>query len=75
MEENQSDELVINSVNFNQDSGCFICCTNHGLQVYNTYKLQSTFERGFIGGLKFAEMLYRTNIIAFIGTGNNTNYP
>jgi len=29
----------------------------------------------FEGGIKIGEMLFRTNIIGFIGTGNNTSYP
>lgn len=29
----------------------------------------------FEGGIQIAEMLFRTNIIGFVGTGNNTSYP
>lgn len=29
----------------------------------------------FEGGIQLAEMLFRTNIIGFVGTGNNTSYP
>jgi len=29
----------------------------------------------FEGGIKLGEMLFRTNIIGFVGTGNNTSYP
>jgi hypothetical protein len=29
----------------------------------------------FEGGIKLAEMLFRTNIIGFVGTGKNSNYP
>ena len=29
----------------------------------------------FEGGIKLAEMLFRTNIIGFVGTGRNSNYP
>lgn len=29
----------------------------------------------FEGGIKIGEMLFRTNIIGFVGTGNNTSYP
>lgn len=29
----------------------------------------------FDGGIKLAEMLFRTNIIGFVGTGDNTSYP
>ena len=36
----------INSVNFNQDNGCFIAATSAGLRVFNTNEFQSTFFRG-----------------------------
>ena len=29
----------------------------------------------FEGGIKLGEMLFRTNIIGFVGTGKNSNYP
>jgi hypothetical protein len=33
------------------------------------------FYTDFDGGIKLAEMLFRTNIIGFVGTGDNTSYP
>ena len=33
------------------------------------------FGLDFEGGVKMAEMLFRTNIIALVGTGNNNSYP
>lgn len=65
----------VNSVTFNQDNGCFIVATGSGLRVFNTNEFQSTFFRDFEGGIKIGEMLFRTNIIGFVGTGNNTSYP
>jgi hypothetical protein len=35
MEGENGDE--INSVNFNQDNGCFIVSTSTGIRVYNTH--------------------------------------
>jgi hypothetical protein len=29
----------------------------------------------FEGGIKLGEMLFRTNIIGFVGTGDNSSYP
>lgn len=74
MEADDSGE-IINSLNFNQDNGCFICSTSNGIRVFNTDEFQSTFYRDFEGGVKMAEMLFRTNIIALVGTGNNNSYP
>jgi len=65
----------INNVNFNQDNGCFIVSTSNGIRVFNTHEFQSTFFRDFEGGIQLAEMLFRTNIIGFVGTGNNVSYP
>lgn len=33
------------------------------------------FNVDFDGGIKLAEMLFRTNIIGFVGTGQNSSYP
>ena len=43
-----------------------------------TNDLNHTFsfvDLDFEGGVKMAEMLFRTNIIALVGTGNNNSYP
>ena len=60
---------------FNQDSGCFVYATSDGIRVFNTDAFQATFFRKFEGGVKFASMLYRTNIISFVGTGENPSFP
>ena len=33
------------------------------------------FYLDFDGGIKIGEMLFRTNIIGFVGTGSNCSYP
>ena len=33
------------------------------------------FFTDFEGGIKLGEMLFRTKIIGFVGTGKNTSYP
>lgn len=75
MDNDGGEAEVIYSVNFNQDNDCFIVATSMGLRVFNTHEFQSTFFRDFEGGIKIAEMLFRTNIIGFVGTGQNTSYP
>jgi WD40 repeat protein len=49
--------------------------TSTGIRVFNTHEFQSTFKRAFEGGMRMAEMLFRTNIIALVGTGDSTSYP
>lgn len=71
---------MVNSVSFNQDNECFVLSTSHGIRVYCTDEFGITFQRGksfkdpnvlidFEGGIKLAELLFRTNIIGFVGTG------
>jgi len=49
--------------------------TSIGIRVFNTHEFQCTFYRKFEGGIKKAEMLNRTNIIALVGTGENSSFP
>ena len=60
---------------FNQDKQCFVVSTSHGLKVFSTETFNVTFVRDFEGGIKFAELLNRTNIFGFVGTGQNQAYP
>ena len=74
----------VNSVSFNQDNECFVVSTSHGIRVFCTDEFAVTFLRGkfnnltnldFEGGIKLADLLFRTNIIGFVGTGENPSYP
>ena len=73
-------------VGFNQDQGCFAVGTSHGVRVFNTFPFKDIFFRGntspppltipeIEGGVGLAELLYRTNMIALVGTGRNPNWP
>ena len=83
MEVLESEE--VNSVSFNQDNECFVVSTSHGIRVFCTDEFAVTFLRGksfgfltcidFEGGIKIADLLFRTNIIGFVGTGENPSYP
>lgn len=62
-------------MNFNQDNECFVLSTSGGLRVFCTEEFGVTFLRDFDGGIKIADLLFRTNIIGFVGTGENPSYP
>ena len=47
----------------------------HSLEVSNMIICVTMFYTDFEGGIKLGEMLFRTNIIGFVGAGNNISYP
>lgn len=65
----------INYIGFNQDQSCFVCGTNYGFKVYNSYPFQETCVRDLGGGLGIVEMLFRTNLLAIVGGGTTPKYP
>ncbi|XP_047327493.1 autophagy-related protein 18d-like [Impatiens glandulifera] len=63
------------SVAWNQDGGCFAAGTSHGLRIYNCDPLKEIFKydlRG--GGIKIVEMLFCSNILAFVGGKDNSKF-
>ncbi|CAE8599360.1 unnamed protein product, partial [Polarella glacialis] len=63
-------------INFNQDFTCFVCGTESGFRVYSTDPFRLTHRRDFEdgGGLGVVSMLFRTNILAFSGGGQNPRF-
>lgn len=73
---NDSDEVELFSVSWNQDYGCFAAGTSCGFRIYNCEPFKETFRRDLkSGGFKIVEMLFRCNILALVGAGDNSQYP
>jgi hypothetical protein len=60
--------------------------TSHGFRVFNTFPFKDIFFRGkqllikhpileIEGGIGIAELLYRTNMVALVGSGTNPKWP
>ncbi|RDX86125.1 Autophagy-related protein 18a, partial [Mucuna pruriens] len=65
-------------LSFNQDSGCFAAATDHGFRIYNCDPFREIFRRDFGpgGGIALVHMLFRCNILAFVGGGgSDPRYP
>ncbi|CAF0886386.1 unnamed protein product [Rotaria sp. Silwood1] len=62
------------SLRFNQDSSCFICATYDGIHVFNVEPLAQKCYLD-IGPTTYAEMLYRTNLIAYVRADHATGLP
>lgn len=71
-----NDKGVI-SLRFNQDQGCFTCCMENALRIYNVEPLteKSHYDADAIGSLGTCEMLHRSNILAIVGGGKRSKYP
>eukprot|EP00744_Colponema_vietnamica_P001756 GILI01002869.1.p1 GENE.GILI01002869.1~~GILI01002869.1.p1 ORF type:complete len:738 (+),score=146.89 GILI01002869.1:171-2384(+) len=62
---------------FNQDNGCFAVGTETGFCIFTTEPLQETSRRDIVdgGGFKIVSMLFRTNVLALVGTKTNLQCP
>ena len=63
-------DMKILSISFNQDNSCFSVGTEDGFMIFETYPFKNQYKRKMDGGIKQAEMLYRTNLLALIGGGD-----
>lgn len=57
-------------------TGCFVCCMESGLRIYNVEPLveKAHFENDLMGSIAIAEMLWRTNVIAVVGGGSRPKF-
>ncbi|MED6195798.1 Autophagy- protein 18a [Stylosanthes scabra] len=64
-------------LSFNQDSGCFAAGTDRGFRIYNCDPFREIFRRDFGpgGGTSLVHMLFRCNILAFVGGGPEPRHP
>lgn len=70
------DETELLSVSWNQNYGCFAAGTTSGFRLYNCHPFKETIRRDLeSGGFGIVEMLFRTNILALVGGGENLQYP
>lgn len=72
---NQLNDLLW--IDTNQDQSCFVVGTETGYHIYQTDPLQLLHSRDFqgAGGVGIATMLFRSNVIALVGGGQNPRYP
>ena len=65
-------------IGLNQDAGCFAAGLSNGFRIYNLTPFRETFRRTFTragGGVAIVEMLFRCNLLALVGGGENPRYP
>jgi WD repeat-containing protein 45 len=67
----------MNFTTFNQDSTCFGICNLNGFFVYNCDPFRERFSRTNeeINNLNIIALLYRTNIVCFVGNGQGKYKP
>ncbi|XP_052266608.1 WD repeat domain phosphoinositide-interacting protein 4-like isoform X2 [Dreissena polymorpha] len=67
------------SLRLNQDQGCFSCATESWFRVYNVEPLAQKLNLSYgdtemVGSVASGEMLFRSNLIAMIGSGNGRRF-
>jgi len=61
--------------NFNQDQSCFAIGTQSGFKIFQTNPFKESFFRDLGGGIGIVEMLFKCNILALVGGGQNPKFP
>jgi hypothetical protein len=62
----------INYIKFNQDSSLFSFATEHGFHIHQVANKKEMFVNQTLGPLKITSILTRSNIVALVGTEENT---
>ncbi|XP_019058412.1 PREDICTED: autophagy-related protein 18e [Tarenaya hassleriana] len=73
----ETGELKVLSVTWNQDCSCFTAGTNRGFCVYTSKPFKESRRHDLKGcGFKIVEMLFQSHLFALVGDGSNdTLYP
>ncbi|XP_075243426.1 WD repeat domain phosphoinositide-interacting protein 4-like [Convolutriloba macropyga] len=57
------------ALKFNKDFGCFACCTESGVQIFNTDPLQEKRKISELGTCSIVQLMGRSNFIAVVSGG------
>ncbi|KAL3278916.1 hypothetical protein HHI36_016434 [Cryptolaemus montrouzieri] len=70
-----SDRKILN-LKFNQDHGCFTCCMESGVRIYNVEPLceKTHYYIDMVGSVSQCEMIYRTNLIGIVSGGSRPKF-
>ena len=68
---NENNKIL--NISFNQDNSCFCLSTEKGFKIYDTYPIQTEYEKP-LGSLIFTEMYYNSNILALVSGGDSPKY-
>lgn len=71
----ENDVNKINYISFNLDSTCFNVGLSCGFAIYNADPLKLRFQVLDKGDIKIVEVLFKTNMVAFVGSEKNETYP
>lgn len=71
--ENEDEEKIL-FLTFNCDGSCFCIGTNKGFRIYNSYPVKCLINRSIDGGVAIIDVLNRSSVFAFVGTGNRSKF-
>ena len=70
---NSENQNILN-ICFNQDSSCFAYSGNNGFTVYSCDPFRQSIKRLFNGSIGIVSMLFRCNVMAIVGGGENPEF-
>jgi hypothetical protein len=56
-------------------TGCFVCGTNSGFQVFEVSPLRLVHSRVLPTAVKHVQILHNSDLYVFVGAGSNPNFP